>query len=88
MGLAGDDGLSREETMYMKSALAAAAALLALATGAFAQTRGVTKTEITLGMPTDLSGVTATGGVSSANAAKMRFEEINAAGGIHGRKMI
>src|SRR4029453_4526951 len=28
-----------------------------------------------------------TGGVSSSNAARMRFEEINAAGGIHGRKI-
>jgi branched-chain amino acid transport system substrate-binding protein len=73
--------------MHAKLVVVAAAALAAVATGAFAQTRGVTKTEIVIGMPTDLSGVTATGGVSSANAARMRFEEINAAGGIHGRKI-
>jgi branched-chain amino acid transport system substrate-binding protein len=65
----------------------AVAALAAVATQASAQTRGVTKTEIVLGMHTDLSGVAATYGVSSSNAVKMRFEEINAAGGIHGRKI-
>jgi branched-chain amino acid transport system substrate-binding protein len=65
----------------------AIAALAAVATQASAQTRGVTKTEIVLGMHTDLSGVAATYGVSSSNAVKMRFEEINAAGGIHGRKI-
>jgi branched-chain amino acid transport system substrate-binding protein len=65
----------------------AVAALAAAATQASAQTRGVTKGEIVLGMHTDLSGVAATYGVSSSNAVKMRFEEINAAGGIHGRKI-
>ena len=73
--------------MHAKLVVVAAAALAGVATGAFAQTRGVTKTEIMLGMPTDLSGVTATCGVSSSNAVRMRFEEINAAGGIHGRKI-
>src|SRR5262245_31802375 len=65
----------------------AIAAMMGAAAGASAQTRGVTQTEIVLGLPTDLSGVAATYGVSSSNAAKMRFEEINAAGGIHGRKI-
>ncbi len=73
--------------MYRKFAVLAAAALVAVATGASAQTRGVTKTDITLGMHTDLSGVAATYGVSSSNAVKMRFDEINAAGGINGRKI-
>jgi branched-chain amino acid transport system substrate-binding protein len=73
--------------MYRKFVLVAAAALAAVATGATAQTRGVTKTEITLGTHTDLSGVAATYGVSASNAAKMRFEEANAAGGINGRKI-
>jgi branched-chain amino acid transport system substrate-binding protein len=67
--------------------MVATAILAAAATGASAQTRGISKTEITLGMHTDLSGVGATYGVSSSNAAKMRFEEINEAGGIHGRKI-
>lgn len=59
-----------------------------LAQAAAAQeVRGVTKTEIVLGMHTDLSGPAATYGVSSSNAVKMRFDEANAGGGIHGRKL-
>jgi len=73
--------------MYPKLMIVAVAALVAVATEASAQTRGVTKTEIVLGMHTDLSGVAATYGVSSSNAVKMRFEEINEAGGINGRKI-
>src|SRR6266446_6887305 len=73
--------------MSMKLTMMAAAALAAIATQASAETRGVTKTEITLGMPTDLSGVAATYGVSSANAVKMRFDEVNEAGGVNGRKI-
>jgi len=73
--------------MNWKLAIMAAAALAATATQASAETRGVTNTEITLGMHTDLSGVAATYGVSSANGVKMRFDEINAGGGINGRKI-
>jgi branched-chain amino acid transport system substrate-binding protein len=73
--------------MLGKLTMVAVAALATVATQASAQTRGVTKTEIVLGMHTDLSGVAATYGVSSSNAVKMLFEEINAAGGIHGRKV-
>src|SRR6266550_3078907 len=49
--------------------------------------RGVTKTEIVLGMHTDLSGPAATYGVSSSNAVKMRFDELNEKGGVNGRKI-
>ena len=74
--------------MREKLAIAAVAALsAAIATGAAAQTRGVSKTEIILGMPTDLSGVAATYGVSSSNAVRMRVDELNDAGGINGRKI-
>src|SRR6266511_2263645 len=62
-------------------------AALALAGVALAQTRGVTKTEIVLGMHTDLSGPAATYGVSSSNAVKMRFDEANEKGGVRGRKI-
>lgn len=55
--------------------------------GAAAQTRGVTAGEVLFGMHTDLSGPAATYGVSSSNGVKMRFEELNAAGGIEGRKL-
>jgi branched-chain amino acid transport system substrate-binding protein len=69
--------------------IATVIAALALAGAAAAQkeTRGVSKTEIVLGMHTDLSGPAATYGVSSSNAVKMRFDEVNEAGGIHGRKI-
>jgi branched-chain amino acid transport system substrate-binding protein len=67
--------------------MAAATAAASLATAASAQTRGVTATEVLFGMPTDLSGVAATYGVSSSNGVKMRFDEINEAGGINGRKL-
>jgi branched-chain amino acid transport system substrate-binding protein len=66
-------------------ALLSAVALAGVA-GA-AELRGVTKSEIVLGAHSDLSGPAATYGVSSTNAARMRFDEVNAAGGIHGRKI-
>jgi len=76
----------------MKTAMLVVGVVLAagaLAGVALAQneSRGVTKTEIVLGMHTDLSGPAATYGVSSSNAVKMRFDEINDKGGIHGRKI-
>ena len=62
--------------------------VVALTQTAFGEeTRGVTSNEIVLGMHTDLSGPAATYGVSSSNAVKMRFDEVNANGGIHGRKI-
>ena len=75
----------------MKKALAAGVmvAAMAVAAAVLAQkdVRGVTPAEIVLGMHTDLSGPAATYGVSSSNAVKMRFDEVNAKGGIHGRKI-
>ncbi len=49
--------------------------------------RGVTDTEIVIGQITDLSGVTAVQGVNNSDAVRLAFDEINAAGGIHGRKI-
>jgi len=51
------------------------------------ETRGVSKSEIVMGMHTDLSGPAATYGVSSSNAVKMRFDEANEKGGVRGRKI-
>ena len=51
------------------------------------QTRGVSSSEIVIGSHTDLSGPVAIWGVGSINGARMRFEEINKNGGIHGRKI-
>ena len=49
--------------------------------------RGVTGTEIVLGSHTDLSGPVAIWGVGGTNGARMRFDEANAAGGVHGRQI-
>lgn len=48
---------------------------------------GVTDDEIVVGSHTDLSGATAIWGVGITNGARMRFDELNAAGGVHGRKV-
>src|SRR5436309_14591084 len=76
----------------MKTTMLAVGLMLgagAMGGAALAQTenRGVTKTEIVLGTHTDLSGPAATYGVSSTNAVKMRFDELNDKGGVHGRKI-
>jgi branched-chain amino acid transport system substrate-binding protein len=75
--------------MKMRVAVGTTLVAVALAAVALAQSenRGITKTEIVLGMHTDLSGPAATYGVSSSNAVKMRFDEANEKGGIHGRKI-
>src|SRR5437016_6510808 len=66
--------------------LVGAVALAGIAMGQGAP-RGVTANEIVLGTHTDLSGPAATYGVSSSNAVKMRFDEVNEKGGIAGRKV-
>ena len=47
--------------------------------------RGVTADSIKIGSHTDLSGNLAIWGVPATNGQRMRFDEANAAGGIHGR---
>jgi branched-chain amino acid transport system substrate-binding protein len=71
---------------------AIAAAIVAMIAGCTGETttseptqRGVTDTEIVLGTHTDFSGPTAIWGVGSINAARLRFDQVNEAGGIHGR---
>ena len=49
--------------------------------------RGVTADTITIGSHTDLSGGIAVWGVAMTSGIRMRFDEVNAAGGIHGRKI-
>ena len=46
---------------------------------------GVTDTEVVLGTHTDLSGAVAIWGVGVLNGARMRFDEVNDEGGVHGR---
>ena len=49
--------------------------------------RGVTDTEIVIGSQNDLSGPAGLLGADAVNGARLRFEEANAAGGIHGRQI-
>jgi branched-chain amino acid transport system substrate-binding protein len=64
--------------------LTGAAAGIAWAAG---PTQGVTDKEIVIGTTTDLSGVTAVQGVNNADAIRLAFDDINAKGGINGRKI-
>jgi len=68
-----------------------AAVLALMAAPAFAQTKltdqGISDTEIVVGTHQDLSGPIKGWGVSVANGMKLAVEEINAAGGVHGRKL-
>ncbi len=68
-------------------ASAAASLIPAIPKAAGAATRGVSDTEIIIGMMTDLSGVTAVQGSNAAKAIRMAFDDVNARGGIHGRKI-
>jgi len=69
----------------------AGVALVLAAPMALAQTKttnqGISDTEIVVGTHQDLSGPIKGWGVSVANGMKMATEEINAAGGIQGRKI-
>ena len=68
-------------------ALAAGALALGLAQAAMAQTQGVTDKEVVIGSVNDLSGIFAAIGVPAMNGASLRFEQANAAGGVHGRQI-
>ena len=48
---------------------------------------GVTDTEVVFGTHTDLSGPIAIWGVGIVDGARMRFDEANSAGGVHGRQV-
>ncbi len=54
---------------------------------ATAQTQGVSDDEVLIGSNSDLSGPFAGFGAPSVRAANLFFDEINAAGGVHGRKI-
>jgi branched-chain amino acid transport system substrate-binding protein len=54
---------------------------------AVAQTQGVSKNEIVIGTIQDLSGPVVSYSKPVVNGMKMRVDEINAEGGIHGRKL-
>jgi branched-chain amino acid transport system substrate-binding protein len=68
--------------------MAAMTATAALAQGTTKVTnQGISDTEIVIGTHQDLSGPIKGWGVSAANGMKFAVDEINTAGGIHGRKL-
>ena len=67
--------------------IALASAGLAVTGIASAQTQGVTKTEIVIGTVQDLSGPIVGFSKPTVNGMRMRVDEINELGGIHGRKL-
>lgn len=69
-----------------KTIAAVTALSLGLSAPAMAED-GVTDTEITLGGAHDLSSIFAPFSVPAVKAAQLYFDEINAAGGVHGRKI-
>lgn len=71
----------------IKAIIAAVALILAVPAVAGEPARGVTDSEIVIGTYTDLSGVTAMWGVNNSNSWRMVFDQVNAAGGINGRKI-
>jgi branched-chain amino acid transport system substrate-binding protein len=76
---------NREKRMkQFKLATSAAFGAALLATGA-AQAGGVTDKEVLIGHIGTLSGPVALWGTPTAEAIRMRFEEANNAGGVHGR---
>ena len=81
--------ITRRAVLASSAGLLATPALLGRAPvgQAFAAQRGVSDTEIIIGMMTDLSGVTAVQGSNAANSIRMAFDDCNTAGGINGRKI-
>jgi branched-chain amino acid transport system substrate-binding protein len=69
----------------LMTAMAVGAA--ALASQVAADTQGVSDGEVVIGSVNDLSGIFAAVGVPAVNGANMRFDEVNAAGGVHGRQI-
>lgn len=64
-----------------------AAAALTLAGGAFAAADGITDTSIRLGMSSPLSGPTGAYGRQMKEGIEACFARVNAAGGVHGKKL-
>jgi len=69
----------------LTSTLMATALAFGMGVSAHAETQGVSADEVVIGSVNDLSGVFAAVGVPAVNGANLKFDEINAAGGVHGR---
>ena len=71
----------------MMVAVCGAIVVLFIAAIAYAETQGVTATEIRIGACHDLSGSQSAWSIDASNAIRFRFDEVNAKGGVHGRKL-
>ncbi len=71
----------------VKRGLLGAVAAIGLALPAQAAEPGVTDNEIVIGLFGPLSGPLVAYGIDPVNAARMVYEDVNAKGGIHGRKI-
>ena len=71
----------------MMTSLFAGAVAMGMAQAAVAQTQGVTDTSIVIGSVNDLSGIFAAIGVPAINGANLKFDQVNAEGGVHGRQI-
>ena len=72
---------------FLKTIAAGTFAVAAFAVPPASGDQGVSDDEIVVGSVSDLSGIFAAFGAPAMSAAQMHFDEVNAAGGIHGRKI-
>ena len=72
---------------FLKTIAVGTFAAAALALPPALADQGVSDDEIVVGSVSDLSGIFAAFGAPAMSAAQMHFDEVNAAGGIHGRKI-
>ena len=70
---------------FLKTTAAGMLAVSALAVPPASGDQGVSEDEIVVGSVSDLSGIFSAFGAPAMSAARMHFDEVNAAGGIHGR---
>src|SRR5690606_26146334 len=75
------------DRFMLHSLLRAALAALVLCAGAHASDKGVTPTEIKLGASAVLSGPLGAQTADYGVGARLYFDALNAAGGVHGRKI-
>ena len=71
----------------LKTIAAGTFAVSALVVAPASGDQGVSDDEVVVGSVSDLSGIFAAFGAPAMSAAQMHFDEVNAAGGIHGRKI-
>ena len=72
---------------FLRTIAAVTFAAAALAVPPASGDQGIGDDEIVVGSVSDLSGIFAAFGAPAMSAAQLHFDEVNAAGGIHGRKI-